>query len=163
MSDIDITERLRHPDLCKMGTSIEYQHEVLGRAADEIERLRARVRTLESMGTSESKRLLGLLAKERRRIEELEDDLRKEWLIGYAEAKDEDIGIFHIITTDQIRAARDQTHNPASNGIYARGAENALKELGIVRCEECRGAGDVGLNDCAVGCPDCGGEGWRIE
>lgn len=41
MSDIDITERLRHEDLFNLGTDHEYQLEVAGRAADEIETLRA--------------------------------------------------------------------------------------------------------------------------
>lgn len=41
----------------------------------EIERLRKRVKTLESMSTSESVRLSELLIKERQRIEELEKSL----------------------------------------------------------------------------------------
>jgi len=72
----------------------------------------------------------------------------------------------HIITTEQIRAAWDQTHNTASNGVYARGAENALKELGIVECEGCGGDGDFGPTDGGVWrCPDCaewGSEGFKI-
>jgi len=47
MSDIDITERLRHKDLFCQDTDPEYQHEVVFRAADEIERLRARIAELE--------------------------------------------------------------------------------------------------------------------
>jgi hypothetical protein len=40
MTEIDITERLRHPDLFNLGTDHEYQLEVAGSAANEIEGLR---------------------------------------------------------------------------------------------------------------------------
>ena len=41
-----IQDRLRHPDLFKELTDGEYQHEVAGRAADEIDRLRAELADL---------------------------------------------------------------------------------------------------------------------
>lgn len=117
--------------------------------ADEIERLRGEL----ADEREKSDRRLTRAMRAEDRIEELEKRIIAIW---------EEHG--YKITTDQIRAAWKEanatSHLKYQNVTLLRFLE---RHFNIIRCKECRGAGDVGLNDCAVGCPDCDGEGWKME
>ena len=104
-----------------------------------------------------------------RRIEELEKDVRREWLIGYDEAHTETEKKAHHITDAQIDAAWKWVPDVI---VKQRGmlVEPALAELGILRCEGCGGSGVAVVQagpdiheKMQDECPDCNGKGWEIH
>ena len=90
------------------------------------------------------------LAKASLRTQELEDDNRREWLIGFAELE----GTTMVpISHAQIDAAWKVA---TSEEPYA---DDCLAELHIVACEECGGGVSKAWDN---GCPSCHGHGWII-
>ena len=118
------------------------------RAADEIERLREDRQGLEidlSAATQRIEELEGKIANEKRII----FDESCEWF------KDK-----HLVTNEQIDEAWKWTSDPELRPFSRKGAELALKEFGIKRCEHLQGSQ---INGELVGtCPDCNGYGWVI-
>lgn len=166
----DIVERLRRHDLFNELTDAEYQHEVVGRAADEIERLRERISMLELCGKIRLKCQLGhsWLADVAAspcpwcRIEELEecseiDFNERDRLLKRIEELEKEsewkamkqllCADYHIITTEQIDAAWQRAMQKKRGEMTATyfigvGMEAALKELGIEPCEHEWGDGE---------------------
>jgi len=121
-------------------------------AAVEIRQLAAKVKQLQ--GVIRTGILKGAwqlaeeLAEAKRHIEELEQDRER----GLEERG------YHIITADQIDAAWEHFAKNKELRPYSRaGAECAMKELGIVACEECGGGVSKAWDN---GCPSCHGHGW---
>ena len=87
-------------------------------------------------------------------------------------------GTYHIITTEQLASGEvvlltqgqiDAAWKSAwdeDSFDWRNAAERALEKFGILRCEECRGSGEVieGGKLCGllVECESCGGHGWII-
>lgn len=67
---------------------------------------------------------------------------------------------YHIITHDQIDAAWGSTLQHSDYEVVKR----ALAELGIERCEVCRGeASSMEWGEGALICSNCNGKGWSIK
>jgi hypothetical protein len=91
-------------------------------------------------------------------IEELRDDLRKEWLVGYHEAHSED---YIPISVEMVDLAWDGGRRPQTE--YSNGFDAALRLLGIVECQNCQGIGNaipIAGGEMSIGCPRCHGHGW---
>jgi hypothetical protein len=127
----------------------------------EIERLRAVAEAFEESVVEKMKR-----------IEELEK-LTEAPLAAMLMYEQHEAGETHIITTEQIDAAWAVGHCRCDEAFTARGmhsidcCEEALNELGIVRCERCAKlihrvshGGLPGVDDI---CPNCHGHGWTIH
>jgi hypothetical protein len=110
----------------------------------------------------------------RKQIEELKDDaIHNEGVMvalreGYTAAEDliersQDKG-YYVITEEMVNAAWPYLHGKQTD--YMRGAEDALKEFHIFRCEGCDGSGNIefGTEDNwrAVKHSDCNGKGYTI-
>ena len=67
-----------------------------------------------------------------------------------------------LLTQGQIDAAWAYANDPVLRPFTRKGAELALKELGIERCEKCCGTGrpEYPLEGNYGPCPDCNGRGW---
>ena len=93
------------------------------------------------------------------RVEELEADVRKEWLIGYDEAHTEIEKKGHYVTNEQINAAWALIDKYKDDFYIVA----ALAELGIVRCKGCLGSVVDDPVHKRSSCPDCNGHGWTHD
>lgn len=160
MSDLDITERLRHSSMGSNFSDGSYRAEVAGRAATLIESLRAEADHLNKIIDKREYHITMLIlkvAKAKERIEELESRDIGEDIQAFNRAH----GIYEI-TTDQIDAAWEYAQKEDTTQAEA---EECLSLLGIVACEECGGSGEspqTPKNPPMIDpCPSCHGHGWR--
>jgi hypothetical protein len=118
----------------------------------EIERLR----NLNETYKHDAQNQRDIVEQQRARIAELEEDIIQ--LVTCV--SDDTKGRYHVFHEKQIDAALKVAHHHHASGFPV------LEELGIVRCEECKGRGQVQVytkddDYDADGCERCNGHGWR--
>ena len=138
-------------------TEIELLRSRLSDEQRESDRLRGIKKTLSLQAAG----LQTELSAAKRRIEELENALPR-WMYN------KETGVLSVstegkfITTDQIdKAWANWVENKELRPYSRKGAELALKELGIVRCELCKEDRDnMAWGEGGILCSRCNGHGW---